>query len=912
MSTEEQKTATAQPGSGTAESGSGTVGPVGKVWLRRRYESLVAGRAPEGEEFGGVVVPEGVESGRAKVRPDGHVGDREDGLLRLPRRYAEGEVGVASDGQGIQYFDLDSRLVLARDGVVPGTRYAPPPTEGRVRRKIAPGQRVAKPVGAKSRQLWWASTRFDLPGDLYRGEGYVSRGDKGWFVITHLGTSELIASGYEAGRLKGKWLEIGDRAEPNPDPSAGEGDPKTLEDDKRSRVSSMKVFKRGINYPTGLPDLKQVIFRLNRELGEDRPDRPEHLQVLWTTMWCASIRSRIKPPDFSVHDPFELPVSVGGTIAHPGGVKFRIYVGDHLVDESVTLSTHKVLVATAAGGQVEQHRVSVTTKDGRVPVDRLWQSLLDNTAPGEGETAPQVSEGVAAAAKREAAKQAVAEQAVAAAAAEEAAAVVAVGEEVVELGVETVGADGYITAAGGRLQAGTGYAEKKVGTWRDEGGGVVYFDLDSRVVITREGSGSEVVYAPEPTTMKGRGTGKGEGKGAGPTGKPKGKGKGAGPTGKPKGKGKGAGPTGKPKGEGKGRGVKAKGKGRGGEAKGKGRGGEATGVVVDLITSGGSGGGLLLGGFGVEWVRGVDGAIVTDDMWRSGLPADLRRGEAARTRNLCLVDSLAQLLSTHDVASRPERLKDFLLANLPADSEQRGWLEKKGTSDVFNRETSILLQGALGFRLQVFVVEGRRVQARELSVATEMGDNADPPLPVLFMVHQGGNHFDPLWQVAPVAAEAPEQGRFGGWSGEAIEVSEGEGDVAVVQRLAGWVAPDRRLAVVRDQARVVRAWLRPDADGRRWVVVSRGEAPPPEGGGGRGERRRVGRGCRGGCGAVGPEAGGGRVGVGWGGWRAGSAGWGCGFAEGGCARIGWWAAGGVGWCGWGVCGVGWFRSGVAG
>jgi hypothetical protein len=67
----------------------------------------------------------------------------------------------------------------------------------------------------------------------------------------------------------------------------------------------------------------------------------------------------------------------------------------------------------------------------------------------------------------------------------------------------------------------------------------------------------------------------------------------------------------------------------------------------------------------------VDGSYVVDGRWRDGLPADLRRGVGRGEGNLCLLDSLAQLMTDHGVVTDRDALR-VLLGDLPRDVERAG------------------------------------------------------------------------------------------------------------------------------------------------------------------------------------------------------------------------------------------------
>ncbi|MGI5239315.1 hypothetical protein [Dactylosporangium sp. CA-139066] len=101
------------------------------------------------------------------------------------------------------------------------------------------------------------------------------------------------------------------------------------------------------------------------------------------------------------------------------------------------------------------------------------------------------------------------------------------------------------------------------------------------------------------------------------------------------------------------------------------------------------------------WRRGVDGGY--EVLQRVvGLPADVRRGVASGVGNLCLVDSLSQLMRFHGVGGgmSAEQLRRYLEDGLPASAAGRADLERGEELDVYDPEISALLLG-LGFRIQV-------------------------------------------------------------------------------------------------------------------------------------------------------------------------------------------------------------------
>ena len=134
---------------------------------------------------------------------------------------------------------------------------------------------------------------------------------------------------------------------------------------------------------------------------------------------------------------------------------------------------------------------------------------------------------------------------------------------------------------------------------------------------------------------------------------------------------------------------------------------DAAGSVDDGAP--GSSGGLTAGGAVASasasgWGRGPDGVFVVDGVWRVGLPGGLERGSGRGEGNLCLLDSLAQLMTGHGRPTDRDALRVFLLANLPERSVERGRLVRGETLDVYDQDVSDLLMRTVGFRLQVFEI----------------------------------------------------------------------------------------------------------------------------------------------------------------------------------------------------------------
>ena len=96
-----------------------------------------------------------------------------------------------------------------------------------------------------------------------------------------------------------------------------------------------------------------------------------------------------------------------------------------------------------------------------------------------------------------------------------------------------------------------------------------------------------------------------------------------------------------------------------------------------------------------RWRRHVDGSYGEPDSrsrWQPGLPTDLRRGAGSGEGNLCLLDTLAQLMTDHGRPTDRDALRDLLLHNLPAGSVERARLQGGQTLDVYHPAMSLLME----------------------------------------------------------------------------------------------------------------------------------------------------------------------------------------------------------------------------
>ena len=124
----------------------------------------------------------------------------------------------------------------------------------------------------------------------------------------------------------------------------------------------------------------EVILRHHRRLG----------WVAWIDPKTRVVRQVVKTvrlddddAGLAIHPAMSARVSPGGTVAHPDGRAGRLFVGDELVGQVVT-------IVSAADGFV-----TVTDARGRVLLRRLFVSLVDAVVPA-GEDARRVTVDAAA------------------------------------------------------------------------------------------------------------------------------------------------------------------------------------------------------------------------------------------------------------------------------------------------------------------------------------------------------------------------------------------------------------------------------------------------------------------------------------------------------------------------------------
>ena len=143
------------------------------------------------------------------------------------------------------------------------------------------------------------------------------------------------------------------------------------------------------------------------------------------------------------------------------------------------------------------------------------------------------------------------------------------------------------------------------------------------------------------------------------------------------------------------------------------------------------------------WTVGPDGAL----QWYGAgapvsLPPNLQLGQASGVANRCLIDSLGQLIRAHsDNTMDTDELAEFLLENLPVDSEAYQALVAGEMIDVYDPALADLLIDSFGLRLQVFQVTGPPPHVVPHPVRGDEG-------PILYLLHQH-LHFTPLWPNHP-------------------------------------------------------------------------------------------------------------------------------------------------------------------
>ncbi|WJK33713.1 hypothetical protein [Solwaraspora sp. WMMA2065] len=138
------------------------------------------------------------------------------------------------------------------------------------------------------------------------------------------------------------------------------------------------------------------------------------------------------------------------------------------------------------------------------------------------------------------------------------------------------------------------------------------------------------------------------------------------------------------------------------------------------------------------WVVTADGSY----QWQGAgspdpaLPPGLVLGTASGDHNLCLLDSLAQLINVHNPhQTNAHQLHDHLLDNLPASSNASDDLLNGRMLDVYDPDLNQLLIDNFGIRVQVFETTQHGTTAHPLR-----GDEG----PVFYLHHQH-QHFVPLW-----------------------------------------------------------------------------------------------------------------------------------------------------------------------
>ena len=290
--------------------------------------------------------------------------------------------------------------------------------------------------------VWLEETLVMLPVGV-RGVGsvVVSVGGDGWFVMTHPVTGEVIESGWvvgASGAASVDWWEVGDVVPVE----VGEGEREQVFDDVGFRSNFLGHSVVGL--PADVPGVLAV--RSSRYAGRvvfiDPADRRVVFAADVLRLEVAGER------DFSVHPPFALRVSPGGSVRHPGPGGVRIFVDHAWAGRLVVLESDRdgwVSVSDLHGGDVR--------------VRRRWDSLVGNVAPVADERVEVVP------------------------------------DDVVSVVVQ-VGADGLVDIPGQPL-VGLGYANRGVGAWDSGPGVVTLFDPHTRVVLA-VGYGHPSALPPVP------------------------------------------------------------------------------------------------------------------------------------------------------------------------------------------------------------------------------------------------------------------------------------------------------------------------------------------------------------------------------------------------------------------------------
>ena len=376
---------------------------------------------------------------------DGHV-HRPGGRLLIGARYAGGPVGTWDDGGGVVYFDQRTRVILAREVTNGTATYAGPVQARRLAgvqvnpQKAPPGfHRDFVKFDQRQKRFRYKRMGFGPPEGSRRVSADLSLSADDEFMVTHPDTGQRIVSG----RLASAPLneEERDWERTNPPPVAG-GAAGRLKPSEREWFNESKSTEINVGPAKIVLDgVANSLLRHHVGLGWIAVIDPGTNKVRRVTR-----TPRLDGESLPVHPPVTVRVSAGGSVAHPDTSAGRIYVGDDLVGQGVTIES------TVDG------IVVVSDAAGRALIRRRFASLVTGEViPGE---ADEVSANGAAGAQ-----------------------------------TVTVAADGYLYRPSGRLLVGSRYAGQSLGIW-DDGTGLRFFDVASRVVLLREATDGSATYAP--------------------------------------------------------------------------------------------------------------------------------------------------------------------------------------------------------------------------------------------------------------------------------------------------------------------------------------------------------------------------------------------------------------------------------
>ena len=431
----------------------------GNLLVRRLLENLGTGAAPD-DELGEVVatVPAEVVATRTARLVGGYV-DSGQGFVPAGRPSGGADiVGVWDDGEGRQYYDLETRVVLARQ--LPTTMPFPKPPSRIGRAVLGPGWH-ALPVRSQH-LVAYGRKRFVIPPHLRSGNATVDLfvSDDGWFVITHSETGEWIASAHtarsrltdvERAELAQAWQEAGHDGDVVLRPTVGELPPRmlpgdVLDDDGKQRIAGFVLpFASGVKGRVLLSPSRGWAAIIDKDTG------------LVTRIFAIS---RPAPLSRLVHSPYPARVGPGGSVALVGPDGLRVFTG-------LAWPAH-VVARSDPDGWVRVHTLAGKTVGGRpVPggllVEQRWSSVRDGLVLADETVVRQIPIGL-------------------------------------DQDLVAVDEFGYITAEQGLVLIGRRYRDQQVARWVDDDGSVMYYHPVSGLVLTMEVPGDPTSYAAPPAT----------------------------------------------------------------------------------------------------------------------------------------------------------------------------------------------------------------------------------------------------------------------------------------------------------------------------------------------------------------------------------------------------------------------------